>query len=186
MFGLDSADVKRRAILLVNQITDETSSKHGNDSRKRYRGCRRREGHASDEDHGFEALSEDGDERHNEHYVLLAPEFESGPETKPTKPSGNFLFFVSLCHFNTPLLLHFGHPKEGSTQDGNDHAGKKCKTTLPQIFCLAPFVFAEAIEDADDSASDDQNDENAYEGAKPDLQECQKKEIIGWRSTLPA
>jgi hypothetical protein len=124
--------------LLINQISDETSGNQSDHDWKRNRGRRSRKGYASDKNNCFETFSENGDERNHEHHIPLSPPLSCCPPTDSSKWS----LFHSFGKLNTPLLLHLGHAKEGSTKYSDDAGSEDSKGSFPIVLGITPFVLS--------------------------------------------
>jgi hypothetical protein len=151
--------------LLIYQIPDKAPCNQPNDHRQWHRACGGGERHARNKHHGLEALAQHGDERQDEHGVLLSPALEG--LALPLDGHGPVL--ETLGQLDTPLLLHLGDTEQRGTEDGDDDRGDDSERALPVVLGLGPLVLAEVVEDADQSTADGQADEEAQGRTVPDL-----------------
>lgn len=108
----------------------------------------------TDEDNGFNALTQNRDEWKEEHGILLGPILEAFAEFDIRLL---FLFGLeSTGELYAPLGLHLGDAQEGSAHDGDDDGGDDCEHTLPDVFGRPPGVGPEAIKCPDHPGAYDQ------------------------------
>lgn len=106
--------------LLVDQISDKTSSNQPDHNRKWHgrRGGGERD--TSNEDNSLETLSQDGNEWEYKHGILRTPSLERALIAFCSYR----LVFQSFHKLDTPFLLHLRDTEKASTEDADDERSK--------------------------------------------------------------
>lgn len=148
------SEISAYADLLVDHISDSGSGDQPNHDGKGHSTGRRGKGDTGNEDDGFQAFSQHGDEWEKEHGIFLTPSLE-GPLPAD---GGHSLLLQALRKLDPPFLLHLGDAEKGSPEDSNDDGGNDCEGALPIVLGACPFISPQAIEGPDQAAADDQTD----------------------------
>ena len=151
--------------LLVDNITHQRTGNQAHNDRQRHARRRTREAHTGDKHDGLDTLAQHGDERHEEHGVLLAP----AGERVALPLLGDGLLLERLGELDAPLLLHLGDAQQGGAEGRDDDRRDETEGAFPVVLGVGPGVAAQAVEGADDAAADDEAEEEAGGGADPDL-----------------
>lgn len=77
----------------------------------------------------------------------------------------------SLCDLDTPFILELGHAQQADAHDGDDYGGDETEHAFPDVLSVTKDILSEAIESADEGATNGQADEQAACYPKPDLSE---------------
>lgn len=71
----------------------------------------------------------------------------------------NVLFLQSSSEFHPPFVLELRHTQKTSTHHGDDNAGDEAENALPDVFGVPENILLEAIEGANEAASDAEAEE---------------------------
>ena len=106
--------------LLVDQISDKTSSNQPDHNRKWHGRRGRRERDTGDEHNSLETLSQDGNEWEYKHGILRTPSLERALIAFCSYR----LVFQSFRKLDTPFLPHLRDTEKGSTQNADNERSK--------------------------------------------------------------
>ena len=86
----------------------------------------------------------------------------------------------------SPFVLHLGDTKQSGTHYSNNDSSENGESAFPIVLGIRPFVFANGIEDADQSTTDDKAEQQTQSSTKPDLRECEQEQgMNGYPRSVP-
>lgn len=150
---------------LVQNVAGQTTACQPCDGRQweSSRWCRER--HTSNKDDGFNALSEDGNERQDKHGILLG-EARQPAESSARLDDGSIERASQLA---APLVLHLADAKQRRTHDGDDDGSYYRKGTLIVQLACAPVVDTHRVKGANDTCRNNEANHQSEPCAEPYL-----------------